>query len=669
MWLLLLLSAPSAQAEDPPPDDLMDESGEIVVVTGTRTAQRLSDATVATEVITRTEIEASGARNAAELLATHAGFDISQSFRGQSAELRGLDASYVLVLVDGMRVAGRTDGAVDLSRFSAADIEQIEIVKGPASALYGADALAGVVNIRTRKAKRPWEATLDVTGGSRFTSKIAPATEVSIDGLAPVLYEGLDRLDLNAGLGVNRDRLTARSTAALRSRSPYDLDPSDIDSNGAAWREWSLGEDGELRLSEALRLGTRVAYRRRESRGIDPGAGGAVYNQTNLVEDFSVGLSPDVVMASSRLKVGARYGHYRDQFLQDQRGSDALDTYSDTRENLGEIELQYDHVLGDRHLATGGLDGLHESLQSDRLDVEDGLATRQRLAFFLQDEWTALRGQGLSRLVLLPGVRLDLDTQFGVHTTPKLAVRLDPVDRLALRASAGAGYRAPDFKELYLVFENPTAGYRVEGNPDLLPETSWSGELGATWEASGALRLGASLYWNEVDNLIEPELVADDDETDGVAPYRMSNVAEAFTRGLDTHVGYRVRERWSLDGSYNWLDTRDRGLDLPLEGRAPHRATLEATAFALVAGLDLTLRGAWSSASPYYNSESDAVTLIYADATTLLGARIGRQFGQDLTVFLGGDNLLDQGDPAYNRLEPRLLYAGVSTRLGPKEGP
>lgn len=671
MWSCLVLLPALSLADDPPPEDGDEpEAGEVIVVTGTRTEQRLSDATVATEVVTRAEIEASGARNAAELLATHAGFDIGQSFRGQSAELRGLDSSYVLVLVDGMRVAGRTDGAVDLSRFSAADIEQIEIVKGPASALYGADALAGVVHIRTRKAKRPWEITLDATGGSRALSDTEPATEVDLDGLAPVMHQGLDRLDLNAGLGLNRERLTTRGTASLRTRAPYDLDASDIDSNGSAWREWGLGQTGELRLSEAARLGGQVGYRRRESRGIDPGVGGAVYNQINLVEDFQAGLTPDWVLERTRVRVGGRYAHYRDQFLQDQRGSDALDTYTDSREHLGELELQVDRVLGEQHLLTGGLDGLYESLHSDRLEIEGGLATRQRGALFLQDEWTALREPTGRRLVVLPGARLDLDTQFGVHATPKLAVRFDPRAGLALRATGGAGYRAPDFKELYLLFENPTAGYKVEGNPDLQPETSWSGELSANWEPRADLRLGLSGYWNEIDNLIEPELVADDDEADGVAPYRMSNVAQAFTRGLDLSAGYRVRQRWIVDASYNLLDTRDRSLDLPLEGRAPHRVTLEATALSLAAGLDLTLRGAWSSAAPYYDElEGTTYSLLYADPTTLLGARVGRRFGADWTAFLGVDNLLDQGDATYNRLEPRLVYLGLSTRLGPQEGP
>lgn len=652
-----------AQEPPPPPAPEEEEPGEVMIITDTRTEHRLSDATVATEVVTREEIAASGARDAGELLSTAAGLDVGGSFRGASAELRGLDPKYVLVLVDGQRVAGRSDGAVDLSRFLAADIEQIEVVKGPASALYGADALGGVINIRTRKPRSPVEMSLDLRGGSRALSGVAPGTDVPMDGLFPAMDQGLDQSDAEAALGLSRDRLKSRTTVGVRASSAYDLDPSDLDTSASAWREWSVNESGSVRLSDGASLGASGGYRRRETRGIDPGAGGATYDLINLVEDASGGLAPDLLLgASTRLQLSFRYNFYRDQFLQNQRLSDELDIYTDSRERVGEASAQLNHAWGDRNTTTGGVDGLFEGLESQRLSNTD--ASRARGAVFAQHEWTALRDQGVSRLVIQPGLRWDLDTQFGQHLSPKLAVRLDPVESVVLRASYGWGYRAPDFKELYLYFENPTAGYLVEGNPDLQPETSRSVDAGLTWQPTDTLRIGLSAWRNDVTNLIEPTLVADDpDETDGIAPYRNENVASARTEGVELSVSDRLADRLRLDAGYTFLHTRNLELDLPLEGRPPHRVTLECQGADLLAGLDGTVRAAWSAAQSYYADDDDdgVIELVEAPGFTSLGLRVGREIGRSYELYAGVDNLLDAGDATYNRLAPRLVYLGLRT--------
>jgi len=648
-------------AQDPPPPS-DEDPGEVMVITGTKTPHRLSDATVATEVVTREEIEASGARDAAEILRMHAGIDVSSSYRGQTVELRGLDPKYVLVIVDGQRVTGTSDGAVDLSRFSASDIEQIEIVKGPASALYGADALGGVIQIRTRRPKHKTEAGFRARGGTRLLSGAPQVEEVPTAGLVPVGITGLDALDLEADVGLVRERYSDTLEAGMRTSSAYDLDPSDEDTSGSAWRELSLGDRGEWRFNDDVRLGGDAGYRSRETRGIDPGAGGAVYDLTNLTEDFHAGLAPDALLgASTRLKGGLKYSIYRDQFLQDQRLSDALDVYNDAREDQTELDVQLDHAFGERHTSTLGLEGLFDALHSDRLSVSD--VRRQRGAVYAQHEWLALLDQGVSRLVILPGLRWDLDTQFGGALSPKLTVRLDPVKPVILRASYGWGYRAPDFKELYLYFENPTAGYLVEGNPDLRPETSRSVDLDLTWDPVGALRFGAAVFRNDIDDLIEPTLVADDDETDGVAPYRMENVSRALTEGVELTAGTRVKDVLTLDLGYSYLHTWNGDYDLPLEGRPAHRVTLETYAPDIVWDLEGTLRVAASSRQPYYEDDgAGGVALIYADGFVDLGLRLARPLNDALTLYVGADNLLDAGDSVYNRLGPRLVYLGLDGR-------
>ena len=109
------------------------DQGSGIVVTGSRGERRLKDSTVATEVISRKKIESTGARNAAEVLETQLGVNVSPFFGGSQVQMLGLDSKYVLFLVDGQRIAGRTNNTVDLTRFKVQNIERIEIVKGSSS--------------------------------------------------------------------------------------------------------------------------------------------------------------------------------------------------------------------------------------------------------------------------------------------------------------------------------------------------------------------------------------------------------------------------------------------------------------------------------------------------------------------------------------------------------
>ncbi len=150
-----LVVASSAVATAAPRDSrktsLDEVPNETIVVTGSRRAQPLAETTTATEVITRDDIKNSGSENIAGLLSHHPGLDVQQSFRGSDVRMQGLSSTYVLILVDGERAIGRIGGAIDLQRFPLEDVERVEIIKGPSSALYGSDALAGVINIITRR--------------------------------------------------------------------------------------------------------------------------------------------------------------------------------------------------------------------------------------------------------------------------------------------------------------------------------------------------------------------------------------------------------------------------------------------------------------------------------------------------------------------------------------
>lgn len=223
LGLVALLAARQAGAGDPPAGP-PEASTEAIsdpqyqsVVTATRSEEPLADTPVATEVITRDEIAASGAENVAEVLDERPGVEIVRSFAGANIYLQGLDPEYMLVLVDGQRVIGRVNGAVDLARIPVDDIERIEIVRGASSALYGSDAIGGVINIITRRAGEPLEADVSLAYGS------------------------FNATDLRTHAGMQRGRWNASLTAGWHRSDAFDIDPFEPSTNGSAFDELEVG--------------------------------------------------------------------------------------------------------------------------------------------------------------------------------------------------------------------------------------------------------------------------------------------------------------------------------------------------------------------------------------------------------------------------------------------
>jgi len=640
-----LLALP-ALAEGPAPAPTPEpqaQGEEEIVVTGTRTEQRLADTPVATEVITRSEIESSGAEDLAGVLEEHPGIEISRSsFTGSnfgaSIRIQGLDAQYVLVLVNGERATGRTGGAIDLTRFRAEDIEKIEIVRGSSSALYGSDALGGVVNVITRRPAK---------------------SGVAAEGHAT--YGTLGALNASATGGLELGAWSGQVSAGWHRADSFDLEPADVATSGSGFNELNAAGRFEYRRGPSMKVVGHLDYLYRDTVGVDATPTGGVFDRLNRTETFSVSLGPEIEIGElARLRVTGHYSLFRDQFLLDQRGSDALDQYSDTREQLAQLGAQYSRTLIDRHLLTTGVEAMFERLGSDRL--ETGVGLRFRGAAYVQDEWTPLREP---LLAVVPGVRVDGDTQFGAHFTPKVSVRFDPVDLLALRASYGWGFRAPSFRELYLYFENPGVGYVVAGNPALRPETSRSANLGGEVRPFPGLWLSANLFRNDLDDLIQAE-TADPGGGGGPILFQYVNVASAHTQGVEATARLHPVRGLTLEAGYALTDAVDESRSRPLAGRALHRGSFLVHYRHEPWDLEGLARGSISGRRPFYTDDDgdgvearvDVPSFATVDVRFAKGLSV---FGIGaLTVFVQGENLLDAGDALFLPIPPRSFSGGVT---------
>lgn len=613
-------------ADVPPTCGTEDLACEEIVVSASRTEQARNETTAPVGVIDRAEIEASGATTVAELLRTVPGVQVVPTHGGDGLRLQGFDPQHSLVLVDGRPVAGRVDGTLDLSRLLLADVERIEIVPGPSSALYGSEALGGVVNIVSRrKAGKPRiDASLRV--GSRR------------------LAEG------NAYFSAGNGTFSGGAGADVQFQDGYDFDTADVATDGDAIDD--LGTRGWIRVRPpgAFTFEGDLAYRKRDRTGIDASATGAVFDRRTLEESADASLATQYWPGTqhlSRLQVAGT--SWRQQALSDQRDSDVQDTYDETLDRRALAYFSYRWVTGS-HVLVGGIDGTAESLDSGRLTR--GTANRERLALYAQDDWRVLPEP---RFSLSPGARVDFDTQFGVHGTPHLAARFDPVHQVSLQVSAGAGFRAPEFKELYLAFDHSSFGYVVEGNAALRPESSWGATSELKWRPAGPLSAGAGGWWHEVSNLIDVDLLAEGG-AGGVATYTYVNINEAVMRGLTGSVGWDFAKPANIQASYTFTDARDRSDDAVLEGRARHTVAGSLTTEPLRVPVSLSVRGEWVGPRPFADDEGE---ITWTKPYLWVDSRLAWRVKAGFSLETGVKNLLDVRDQETLGLPPRTFYVGI----------
>jgi len=585
-------------------------------------------------VVTREQIEQAGAEDASQILDSMSGVEIVRSFRGAGVRMQGLDSEYVLVLIDGQRMIGRRDGVLDLSRIPAERIERIEVVKGAASALYGSDAIAGVINIITREPEDPFSAELHASYGSRNT------------------------LASSASLGIKREKWSTGANVGWHSTDGYDWDPSDAQTDGSRIRQGSadIGADGKI--SDSWRVSADGSYMQRDSRGVDQN-GPANFDRHNVTEEAGARLgSVNLLGTSAKLRTNLTGSMLRDQYLQDQQGSDALDKFEESRESLAQLDSQLDWVLGDHQFLSVGVEGSSEQMDSPRLNR---LGERYRFAAFAQDEF---RLGADDQLAIVPSARVDMDSWFGVHPTPRLALRYDPIETLAFRLAAGQGFRAPVFKEMFIFFENPSAGYQVEGNPDLKPETSFNVSGGVEYSPVDPLRLRVDLFRNQLENMIAYGML-EDATAATAARWSYVNVASALTQGVEAAATIGLGDLGQLDLGYTYTYTwsYEEGVERPLDGRAPHRGTASLSLGHDDWGLNGNLRGSLVGTTLFfYDEDGDGIEdEIETDPYVSLDARLQKRvLKKRLALFVGVDNAMNAGDALYIHLDPRMFYGGLT---------
>lgn len=564
---------------------------EPVVVTATRTARTVDQTLAPVTLITRADIERLQPRTLPELLRGLPGLDFAGNGafgKNTSFFLRGTDDDQLLVLVDGVRWGSATSGGAALELLPPAQIERIEIVRGPRTSLYGADAAGGVIQIFTR-------------GGAGALSG-----EPGLQPSAAMSAGRYDTRSARAGFASGNGRTQFGVYA-----SQFETDGYDVQENGVPTGFGSTpvqpdadgyrNSAGSARLAHRFDGGTLLEASVLRSEGETEYDGAP--DETEFVQQvISTGL---LVPVSDGWDSVLRIGESRDEGDNFTDGT-FFSTFDTTQRTAS---WQNVVALTPAHQLTLGADWRRDEVDSTTAFTRD---SRDNWALFVQDEFGAGPHQVIASL------RRDDNEAYGVETTGNLAYGYAIGGGANLTASYGTAFVAPTFNDLFF----PDVGF-FAGNPELEPETLQTAELGLD-VLTPAGRLAVQGFRTEIDDLIVFDALLGS----------VSNLDEAVISGAEASLE-TVREDWRLFGALTVLDPENRqtGAVLPRRAKQFARVELDRQLGALALG------GSWIVQGERYDDVGNTTRL---GGYGLVNLRAAYALGRNVSLRATLDNLLDK---------------------------
>ena len=556
---------------------------DTVNITANRMARTADQTLAAVTVITREDIQRSQAKDITQLLDGTQGVNMSSAGglgKTTGIRLRGSASNQVLVLVDGLRIGSATLGTVSFQDLPLAQIERIEIVRGPRSQLYGADAVGGVIQIFTRRGSGAPRLSGSLEYGSQHTARGALGVSGSARGLA---------------YGLQLSRLETDGFNALNNNNP--------DRDG--YRNDALSGSLAYRFDNGLKLSASLLRAEGETEYDSAWGPANLYDSESLQQTIGGRLEHTPM---ERWDLTLMLGESRDDTTNYTNGG--FTSYFNTRRR--QFSWQNDLALNDQNILTVGYDFLRDKVEGSS---NYSVLERDNSALFLQlqSEFAA------SSLGI--GLRHDDNEAFGGYNTGNIAWGQDLTGQLRLVASYGTGFRAPTFNDLY--YQDP---WGSNGNPNLTPEESQSYELSLTGTPSwGGWNI--NLFRTETDGLIDWVEIAP-------FVYQPQNVNRARIDGLEAGLNTELAG-WQLAASVTLLDPRNSMTDKLLTERSERSLRLD-----IDRRFGMTEVGATFKARSH--SYSDAANNLRVDGFGVLDLRAAHHLDRDWTVRGQVRNLFDR---------------------------
>ena len=666
-FLLLLFSNQYLLAQKENTEEMTNKEHELkeIVVTGTGTPNQRNNTPVKTDLITQKTISQVSSGRFDELISTISpSFDYSPGSMGSFIQLNGLGNKYILILIDGKRMYGDVGGQSDLNRISVNTIERIEVVKGASSSLYGSEAIAGVINLITKKSNKG----LFVENDSRFGTIGS--------------WQQYNAVTFNKGAFYSKTSFSRKQSIGWQLNK-YELDdqrnddPSDdelvrvYDNVSNEFFDNQVNQELAFDISKKIMIrGAATLYRKSALLPTEARAYGFDY------EDISYNLGTRYQFNDSNfVELDYHSDNFKYYYLYTReyevKVADGESTQTITYNN-GDRPLQTDQKRQTAHLKgvfslpfnqrlSIGAEYINEIMEApSRL-----LGNKQNVytgALYLQDET-----RFLSTFFVTVGLRYSLHKEFRDKLSPKISA-MYKVGGFSAAASYAAGFKAPTLKELYYRYEKVGRGsnYLYLGDPSIKPQNSdyFSGSI--DYDAK-VFSISLSAYNNKVNDLIAYKTIetSPEDAARGISVTKVnSNINEAQIQGVEFTFSLRPFTSFIISSSYSYTDAKNIAEDMPLEGVSENSVTVNAGWQKHFKKYELGLHLFGRIQSERYYEDGNAPAYSNWKLTSTHGFILPKSFNLNLT--LGVDNILNYVDDRpfgsnYSTISPgRTYFIGIN---------
>ncbi|MGQ1910756.1 TonB-dependent receptor [Marinifilum sp. RC60d5] len=624
-----------------------------VVVTGTGTPHHLKSAPVQTELIGKKLVKAVSASGFADLMSgISPSFDFNPGNMGSFIQLNGLGNDYILILVDGKRMYGDVGGQNDVNRINPDDIEKIEVVKGASSSLYGSEAIAGVVNIITKKSNR----------------KIYAESNTRVSEYGTRQYHNK--------VGINSGRFSSLTSYSRKESDGWQLSKFEIDEDNDnddpsddvlvetdakqvnAYNDYTISQRFDYDVSKKLsfyvlgsmyekdvELPTTVRNYGYHYKDNSYSAGAKF--RTNKTDYLTVDFNSD------------QFKYYY-KYNQDYKDYTTGEKVLNTTQKREDVNLKYIFRLNKANQFTVGSEYVNEEIESEGRITGDK-ADAYTLSVFAQDEIKLIEN-----LSLVAGIRYVKHKEYGNDFTPKVSA-LYKMNNFNFRATYAKGFKAPTLKELYYRYQKGSSLYL--GNSDLDPQKSDYYSFSVEYIVS-KLSLSVSAYQNKINDMIAYETIttSDADEAEGVKKTRRHiNIGETQSTGIDFIFNYKIGAGFTFGGGYSFVDAKNETDDIDLEGVAQNYANIRLLYDRSWKdySLNVSLTGRIQD-DKFYDGEPDAEGYNLWKLTT---SHRFKGAGTSFEVTAGIDNIFDYVDNSsygshYGTVNPgRTVFIGCNIKF------
>ena len=526
-----MANAAGVQAADN--NDLAEYTGEEYVVTATRTQLTKEENPRSVEVITKEDIENTGAISVRDALRTASNLDISSSggSTGDTIYIRGNDD--VLIMVNGRRMASEgqfsfiNQNGFTLDRLNINSVERIEILRGPDAAIYGSGAQGGIINIITKKSDKQ-SATVGVTTGTREMSNyyhLDSGKQGKVSAVFDANFSKMRNVDSKLG-GDNHWLYGTKQNYSLDL--DYDMDENN---NLNLWLDYRKDNLQYYNSSSWNRWGGLAAgvqpFTSERKTAVLTYSGKSHNNDYSLSASYSTMDRDAALVDSPKSNSSKRYQSWN---------VEARDTITTAKDNKLVIGAEYRD-------------------DKARIYGSDESKSIGQYSVYLHDEFRAGK-----HLLLTPSIRYDHHDSFGGNTSPSLGATYFVNDKARIKASYGSGYRAPSIDELYGAFDHGgmfnMMGLGILGNADLKPEKTRGVELSYEQEFSKDTSAKVTYFKNKKKDAIQMSgLKFGMGYTTGY--YTWINVDEASYEGVEFEMKHNFGKGFTISGNYDYLDAYD----------------------------------------------------------------------------------------------------------------